>query len=337
MTTIENEHNKTILVDKKFTDEGVKIEDCEGCRIEKCDFSYDEHDKTMLTLKNCVNCVVSNCEFHDKKKEGLFLKITGEKSQGNVIEHCTFRDHKFPGDNGGEPIRIGNSDLSGCWFNTTVRRCVFRNLTGDPETVSIKSCGNVLENNEHEDCKSNFTIRHGGFNKIRNNKFKGSGGIRVFGDGNEITGNYHQDNNSDKFPALALWKGSVDRDPNFVSDGKPSGKQANDTHDAYARAINNLIEGNTYENCEEVCVRWGKNTKDSQTRIPKNNKFRNNTLIADDGKDSDFIRFDDADVEDNKFEDNQMYGKNAKPGDIPQEAIKKLSAKPEIKIPQAGK
>jgi len=166
---------------------------------------------------------VSNCEFHDKKKEGLFIRIMGEKSKDNLIERCTFWDHTFEGENGGEAIRIGNSDVSGCWFNTTVRYCHFRNLKGDPESVSIKSCGNVLENNIHEECDANVTIRHGGFNKIRNNVFIGSGGIIVCGEGNEITGNYHKNNNNenDKRRPLVLWKGNVETDPCFDSDGKP--------------------------------------------------------------------------------------------------------------------
>jgi hypothetical protein len=70
-------------------------------------------------------------------------------------------------------------------------------------------------------------------------------------------------------------------------------------------------------------------------RIPKKNKFRKNTLIADDS-DSSLLKFDETEVADNEFEDNQLYGEKAKSGDIPQEAIKKLSTRPEIKIPDAG-
>jgi Chondroitinase B len=333
--TINNEYNKIILKDKKFTDQRIEIEDCTNCKIIGCDFSYDGEDEVMLILNNCVGCVVSDCEFHDKVKKGLFIKIVGEKSKDNVIERCVFRDHTFPDDNGGESICIGNSACSSCEFNTTIRYCHFRNLKGDPETVSIKSCGNILENNIHEKCESNFTIRHGGFNTIRDNMFIGCGGIRVFGDGNAITGNYHQNNHNSDFPPLALCKGSVDTDPSFSSDGKPSGKKHDDTHDEYVAAKNNLIEGNTYENCEGTCVVWGKKNKPEHTRIPKWNKFRKNTLIADDN-DSRLLKFDETEVADNEFEDNQLYGENAKSGDIPEEAIKKLSTRPEIKIPDAG-
>jgi hypothetical protein len=51
-----------------------------------CDFSYEGNDEKMLTLKDCVGCVVLGCEFHDKKKEGLFINIRGEKSKDSSCE-----------------------------------------------------------------------------------------------------------------------------------------------------------------------------------------------------------------------------------------------------------
>lgn len=343
---IHDEKNETILKNRTIKDQEVTIEECTECKIVDCDFSFDGNDETMLTLKNCVGCVVSECEFHDKRKKGLFIKIAGEKSKGNVIEGCTFRDHTFPGEivdgklkkNGGEPIRIGNSDLSGVEFKTTVRHCVFRNLKGDPETVSIKSCGNVLENNLHEDCESNFTIRHGGLNIIRNNVFKGSGGIRVLGDGNEITGNIHQNNANKAFPPLSIWKGNVQTDRNFVSDGKPSGKMGDRTHAEYARSKNNLIEGNIYDNCEGTCVVWGrfnkKNGRPAQKLRPIKNNIRNNMIIADNIVSTLLLKFDDdANMADNVFEANKLFGEKAKRGDMRQEAIEILSTRPVIEIP----
>ena len=224
MKKFSNKHNETILVDDTINDEPVKLKNCSGCRIVNCDFSYNEADTTMLILSNCVRCVVSRCKFHDKDTPGLFIKIEGEKSKDNVIEGCRFSKFTYDGEENAEPIRIGGSQFSGCWFNTNVRHCHFNHLEADVETVSIKSCGNVLENNRHEDCKSSFVIRHGGFNKIRNNLFIGSGGIRVYGDSNEITGNYHKNNNNSKKPPLIISNGNLENDPNFDHKGKPSGE-----------------------------------------------------------------------------------------------------------------
>jgi hypothetical protein len=68
----------------------------------------------------------------------------------------------------------------------------------------------VLENNIQEKSESNFTIRHDGFNTIRNIMFIDSGGITVSGDSNAITDNYHQNSdNSDSLP-LAVRKGGIE-------------------------------------------------------------------------------------------------------------------------------
>lgn len=325
-------------MDKTVKDEEVKVEECIDCSIVNCDFSFNKTDKTMLTLSNCVRCTVSKCKFHDKDTKGLFIKIVGDKTKDNVIEDCEFWNHTFNKENGGEPMRIGGSEFSGCKFNTIIRNCHFHDLKSDVETISIKSCGNVIENNKHEDCKSSITIRHGGFNKIRNNLFIGSGGIRVFGDGNEITGNYHKNNHSTKFPPLIVSNGSVEKDPNFDEEGNPIGKKGS-SHAAYARVKNNLIEGNTYDNCDGICIMWGRKKKDNQKLPPiKGSIIKDNIIVDDDDTDSIFLVCSgEAKLEDSRCEANQLFGRNAKRGDILEQAIKILDARPEIKLPAVGR
>lgn len=218
-----------------------------------------------------------------------------------------------------EPIRLGGSPISGCWFGTTVSWCLFDKLAADVETVSIKSCGNVLENNKHVDCDSSFTIRHGGYNKIQNNVFIGCGGIRVYGSKNEIRGNYHKNNNSKK-PPLTIATGTWEDDPNFNNKGEPpvndKGEHVNEegcSHHVYARAKFNTIADNTYDNCKVACVTWGtghnklkpekhdleeRECKDKKKYgplkeylPPTNNVFINNKASAEDeGKDSTFVK-----------------------------------------------
>lgn len=250
----------------------TKDNKAENCKIVDCKFSFDEPDTDMLILDNCQKCVVSKCTFEDKHSSGLFIKIRGADSQCNVIQGCTFSKFEFNGDENAEPIRLGGSEFSGCWFRTKVRYCHFNGLDADAETVSIKSCGNVLEHNKHENCDSNFTIRHGCQNTIANNLFIGKGGIRVHGDDNIIRGNYHKDNNNseDRKP-LIVSNGIFENDPNSIGafekpadpkfkDGgqrcKPSGKEGCG-HFVYVRAKNNLIEGNVYQDCKGPCVEWG--------------------------------------------------------------------------------
>jgi uncharacterized protein YkwD len=244
---ISDKRNQIVL-DGKTIREPVSIKDCEGVTIKNCDFQYDRSDTTLLTLSNCKKCIVSGNKFHDKSTLGLFLKIMGSKTDGNIIENNEFWNHTFNSDNGGEPVRIGNSSTSGCNFNTLFRKNSMHDLRADVETISVKSCGNIIEDNDFSNNESMIAVRHGGFNKIRNNRFKGKGGIRLLGAGNEVTDNFFKDNRDSKWIPIRVEYGNTERDPNFTSDNKPSGKEGS-SHAMYARCIANKITGNKFENC----------------------------------------------------------------------------------------
>jgi Chondroitinase B len=310
----------------------------ENVQIINCDFSANEENGNMLELINCKNCVVSDCCFHGKKTAGLCILIDGAASENNKIDGCLFCDFtitdaygkdfkkRFGDDEhlNAEPIRIGNSRRSACCFGTTISSCHFKKLRADVETISIKSCGNKILNNLHEDCESNITIRHGGHNIIQDNLFKGSGGIRVYGSHNEIIGNYHENNsNSDKSP-LTIGNGTNEDDPNFNQNdkGQHSGEPLDNEgkrihkdgcgHVVYARAKHNIIRDNKYVNCKVTCVTWGtgprtikpkdkgekeceqNKTKDNKPYTyelkeylpPANNEFVENKMIDDDGNEN---------------------------------------------------
>jgi hypothetical protein len=361
-----NVQDNGIIKDKTF-DKGQILRDRHNVKIINCTFKCDEEDEDLLHLDNCDGCVVLKCKFQGKHTAGLALLIDGVKSKNNKVVGCTFSDltlsdeykKKFKEKHGkavnAEPIRLGGSPISGCWFGTTVNWCLFDKLNADVETVSIKSCGNVLENNKHNDCKSSITIRHGGCNTIRNNVFIGSGGIRVYGFKNEITGNYHKNNNNKNKPPLTIATGTWEDDPNFNNKGEPpvnnTGEHINEKgckHHVYARAKFNTIADNMYDNCKVACVRWGtghntlkkdkgdfdkKVCKDNKTYgplkeylPPTNNVFINNKTSADDeNKDSTFVKAqtdeDRADMtnpeNNNKFQGNKLH--NVTHGHLPEE------------------
>lgn len=358
-------------IPKKIDNTWVKLDGLNGYRLDGIDFSYDhtageEGETGMLLLRNCTGCTISNCKFHDKKTKGNFITLLGKSSSANVIEHCEFSKHTFDSDNGGESIRIGNSSFSSCNFKTTIQFCYFHDLKGDVETVSIKSRGNTLQNNRHENCQSNFTIRHGGSNIIKNNVFIGLGGIRVYGDNNQIEGNVHINNNfvsigkiNDKkdakqFRPMIIGYGSLENDPNFdrsCGDGC--------SHAVYAPAISNSIKDNKFYNCEGTCVLWGykeytveeaKCTQkhDDEKKVikkytlkkgirPTENRFENNTLINDNGprdsKSPSFVGIPEGGtLENNTFTGNSLFGENAKRGILQPEAAKPLQTF-ELRIP----
>jgi Chondroitinase B len=336
MPRFENRRGDRIDLDRTVNTE-VVLENCRDCTIEGVTFTHNVRAEDMLTLKDCVECKIINCTFKGKDTKGNFIHVKGEDSKRNLIERCTFKDHTFDGGNGGEAIIVGGGQFSGCRFETKIRKCEFINCKGDDEIVSIKSCNNVFENNEIKDnCEGNITIRHGGFNQILNNKFIGSGfGIRVLGDGNDIKGNYHKNNNydgeDDRRP-LYIDNGDRENDGHF-RDGEPSDEEGDSSYDGYARAKNNTIEGNVYENCEGICVVWGRTNKDEK---PRRNTFRNNILKADQ-KDSEFLKFDNgADRDENRFEGNKMFGEHADRGDLRDREVEHLEHPPEIREPDAG-
>lgn len=267
MVRKSNVKNTKIFVDRQFSNEGVQLIRCTNCTIVGCDFSFDADGKSMLLLENCVDCTITRCKFHDKETKGQCIKILGEESKRNRIESCEFYNQTFRKGNGGEVIRLGLSPYSGCSFDTHIKNCYFHNNFSDPEIISLKSCGNVIENNLFANNYSNVTFRHGGHNKVLNNVFIGSGGIRLFGDHNEITGNYHFGNDEriddkDKhekamqFLPLLVGSGTLEDDPNFKSEGVAIGKLGC-SHHVYAQAKRNTIENNTYHNCKGRVVVWG--------------------------------------------------------------------------------
>lgn len=270
---ISGKSGQVILKDKTLR-ETVTVKNCKDCTIDGCDFVYDRTDTSNLTLSNCQRCKVINSKFHDKSTKGLFLRIIGADTKDNIIEGNEFWNHTFSKENGGEPVRLGNSDVSGCNFNTIVRKNTFHDLRSDVETISIKSCGNTIEDNDFENNQSMITIRHGGYNKIINNRFVGKGGIRVLGAGNEVKNNYFKNNQDDRWIPITIEYGNTERDPNFTADNKPIGKEGK-SHAMYAQVNGGEITDNKFENCKHSVKTVDKGRKFG----PVNNKAENNNVV----------------------------------------------------------
>jgi hypothetical protein len=310
MKTISNKSNQTVLENETFT-EPVQIKNCENVSIVNCHFTSNEPDQKQLNLSDCIRCKVINCEFHDKSTKGVALNITGAKTKENLIENCKWYRLTYDKGNGGEPLRLGNSEYSHCSFNTTVRNCTFTGLTADVETISNKSCGNVIENCTQENCKSSFVCRHGHTMTIRNCTFIGEGGIRLYGINNKVQNCTFRDNRTSsgrktKFPPIQLVNGDTKDDPN-EDNNVPQG-QKGDGHSTYTQVRNTIVEGNTFENCA-VCVVWG---RDDRKFKPEGVKFLNNKIIAEEVE-SVVIEFSGGgEPEGNEFANNEVVGTKAR-------------------------
>jgi Chondroitinase B len=238
-----------IIENKKYSSAGLSLSSKKNILIRNCEFTVDQNEGTMLSLSNCQYCMIENCKLHGKSTKGVGIKIAGGNTKYIVVKDCELYDFTYNDDNGGEPMRIGNSQSSGCWFNTLVEKCNFHDLSSDPETISLKSCGNTVRNCLTSNNESNITIRHGGYNRILNNMCAGSGGIRFYGYGNEIRNNHFQNNQSSRYPCLIVGAGTAEKDPNFSAAEKPTGKDGS-SHATYAQVNANIVKDNTAKECK---------------------------------------------------------------------------------------
>src|SRR5207248_3190505 len=67
---------------------------------------------------------------------------------------------------------------------------LFRNASGDPETVSLKSSDNIFRYNVITETAGQLCLRHGNRNQIYGNYITGAMGIRVCGADHKIYNNY---------------------------------------------------------------------------------------------------------------------------------------------------
>jgi len=229
----------------------------------------------MCSVTDCENVTVRRCVFRDKDTLGVALNVTGANTKKVTIEYCLFENLAYNDKNGGEPLRLGNSPYSGCSFESTVRYCIFRNNAADPETISIKSCHNTVEDCYFINNESNVTVRHGGLATIRHNRFKGLGGIRLYGYGNKVYNNLFEDNpGREKFAPIIIANGNKKKDPNWTDVHMPSGKAASDGHAIYAQNVANEIYGNRFKNCK-ITIYYRKDQK----LQPKDLKLKDNLKV----------------------------------------------------------
>ena len=165
---------------------------------------------------------VDHCRFEGQNHSGgtLVVWLDGDGEVGrHRIERNHFLNRPRGEGNGFETIRIGTSEHSMKLAACSVSENLFENCDGEVELISSKSCGNVFQANTIIGCAGALTLRHGNHCEITNNLILGdgderSGGIRVVGEGHQITGNHIQGVGDRVDGAIALSAGVVDAKPN---------------------------------------------------------------------------------------------------------------------------
>ena len=259
----------------------------EGEVIEGLDFDFQDWsggDSKMLRVKpGSDGVIIRRCRFRNKSNKDPALVIADSKNV--VVEDCIFENMK--GEDKREAIRIGDSKESGLSLKCTVRRCIFRNNSGDPEIISIKSAKNIVEDCFFINNDGMVTVRHGGLTEIRHNYFKGKNGARILGYGNLVEYNRFEDNSATdeqkKRAPISLWWGGEDKDPNWDWEdqdkgiSRPSGKKGSSTHAEYARTVDTVIKGNEFKNCKTTIVIF--RSKDEHDKKPMNTTEENNKIL----------------------------------------------------------
>ena len=139
---------------------------------------------------------MDHCYLAEKTSESPTLQIEVEDQPNHHrIDHNYFGHRPPLGRNGGETMRVGYSWQSMSNSATVVEENLFERCDGEIEIISNKSCENVYRNNTFLDCAGMLTLRHGNRCLVENNFFlahrkRGSGGIRVIGEGHRIINNY---------------------------------------------------------------------------------------------------------------------------------------------------
>lgn len=172
------------------------------CRLTNTSIlNYNHPDKLVdykwVSMYGSYNRV-DHCSLTGKTHQGTTLVVwLSDKPNYHQIDHNYFGPRPDLGVNGGETIRIGTSQWSMFDSYTTVAYNIFDKCDGETEIVSIKSAHNLVSNNLFYECAGTVTFRHGNNSEVADNYFigngkKGTGGIRIIGENQNVYDNYFQ-------------------------------------------------------------------------------------------------------------------------------------------------
>jgi poly(beta-D-mannuronate) lyase len=246
--------------------------DCKRIRLTRNDFQLADVEGLHWVMIRGDQTEFDHNEFHDKSTLGIYLGVEGagtdQMAAGVRIHHNYFRDHTFPGDNGGEPIRLGVSPRALSTAGAVVEFNLFERANGDPEAVSVKSSGNTVRHNTIRDSLGGIVLRHGNGTRVEGNYLlSGENGIRIYGNDHLIVNNYLERINGS---GVVLGSGNIrDHYPGEPADSR----RGNDAPDRVRIALNTVLD------CE-VAI----SGESHRTLPPLGCAVTDNLLVADNGQ-----------------------------------------------------
>jgi poly(beta-D-mannuronate) lyase len=245
-------------------------EDCRltNCLIEDCNHPTDAGESRWISLYGRRNRV-DHCSISGKTGKGTTLVafLSSEPSL-HQIDRNYFGPREKLGKNGGETIRIGDSDTAHLSSQTTVEMNCFEACNGEAEIISNKSCDNVYRRNTFHRCAGALTLRHGNGATVEANYFlgqkaKGTGGVRIIGENHRVFNNYFSElEGDDHRAALSIMNGFENSPAN-----------------GYAPVKDAMVAFNTFVNCKETIV-MGLSEEDDPNVPPTNCVIANNLIVT---------------------------------------------------------
>jgi poly(beta-D-mannuronate) lyase len=246
--------------------------DCKRIRLTRNDFQLADLEGLHWLMVRADHSTVDHNAFHGKTTLGIYLGIEGAGTDamatGVHVYRNHFSDHSFPGDNGGEPIRLGVSPRALSTAGAVVEFNLFERANGDPEAISVKSSGNVIRHNTIRDSLGGIVLRHGNANRVEGNYLlSGQNGIRIYGDDHRIVNNYLE-----KISGSGIVLGSGNVRDHFPGE-TPASRRGNDAPDRVQLALNTVLD------CETAV-----SGESHRTLPPLACTITDNLLMADNGQ-----------------------------------------------------
>jgi len=240
--------------------------------IEDYNPKYKETEYKWVSIYG-TNNRVDHCYLKNKTNAGCLLVVwLSDKPNYHLIDSNYFAFRPELGENGAEIIRIGTSDWSMYSSYTTVENNYFERCNGEHEIISNKSCYNTYRHNTFIECKGALTLRHGNYCTVEGNYFfgnnvKGTGGIRIIGEGHKVINNYIADTEGNNtVSALTFMNGVPDSPLN-----------------RYFQVKNAVVAFNTLVN-NKTSIEFGVGKNDEVSLPPINSVIANNIVVSAKGK-----------------------------------------------------
>lgn len=244
------------------------------CAITQDAVTEDSKERKWVSLYG-GNHRVERCHFEGKTSKGTLLVVWLPETAGEPPKHQIFRNYFGArprlGKNGGEIIRVGDSDTSLQSAACSVRENFFERCDGEVECISNKSCDNEYLRNTFFECQGTLTLRHGNRCLVEGNWFNGNGrsqtgGIRIIGERHVVRANHLEKLQGDGARSAICVMNAIENSP-------PNG---------YLQVKEALVAGNMVEDCKYTLV-IGYADKDVVAKMVPEVSFEGNILVGSKG------------------------------------------------------